>query len=156
MNRLDCNTRYDFQALARGDGSTYSLTYVDPSSSVSETTAACVAPATTVPGITSDTEDSVILSWNVETDTTSYKVEFRMTRLHGLVPPPLGVLKDVLYGGLVGRQHERWLSPGNRITNCGWYVRNVLLPAARRSQDGSATPHPLFFAAAGIQSPLSQ
>ena len=79
VNRLDCNTRYDFQALARGDGSTYSLTYVDPSSSVSETTAACVAPATTGPGITSDTEDSVILSWNVVTDTTSYKVEYRMT-----------------------------------------------------------------------------
>ena len=79
VNRLDCNTRYDFQALARGDGSTYSLTYVDPSSSVSETTAGCVAPATTVPGITSDTEDSVILSWNVVTDTTSYKVEYRMT-----------------------------------------------------------------------------
>ena len=31
---------------------------------------------------------------------------------------------------------------GYRISNCGWCVLNVLLPAARRSKDGSTTPLP--------------
>ena len=45
VDGLDCNTSYYFQVRARGDGSPYSYTYGNPSSSVSETTDACVAPA---------------------------------------------------------------------------------------------------------------
>ena len=40
---LECNTSYDFRVRARGDGSPYSYTYGNPSSSVSETTAAVVS-----------------------------------------------------------------------------------------------------------------
>ena len=39
---LECNTSYDFRVRARGDGSPYSYTYGNPSSSVSETTDAVV------------------------------------------------------------------------------------------------------------------
>ena len=43
VDGLDCNTSYYFQVRARGDGSPYSYTYGNPSSSVSETTDACPA-----------------------------------------------------------------------------------------------------------------
>ena len=43
VDGLDCNTSYYFQVRARGDGSPYSYTYGNPSSSVSETTDACQA-----------------------------------------------------------------------------------------------------------------
>ena len=74
---MDCNTSYYFQVRARGDGSPYSYTYGNPSSSVSETTDACVAPAPTGLRVTSDTDDSVSLSWNAVTDAHYYKVEYR-------------------------------------------------------------------------------
>ena len=74
---MDCNTGYDFRVRARGDGSPYSTTYGNPSSSVSETTDACVAPAPTGLTVTSDTDDSVSLSWNPVTDAGAYKVEYR-------------------------------------------------------------------------------
>ena len=74
---MDCNTSYYFRVRARGDGSPYSYTYGNPSSSVSETTDACVAPAPTGLRVTSDTDDSVSLSWNAVTDAHYYKVEYR-------------------------------------------------------------------------------
>ena len=77
VDGLDCNTSYYFQVRARGDGSPYSYTYGNPSSSVSETTDACVAPAPTGLRVTSDTDDSVSLSWNAVTDAHYYKVEYR-------------------------------------------------------------------------------
>ena len=77
VDGLDCNTSYYFQVRARGDGSPYSYTYGNPSSSVSETTDACVAPAPTGLTVTSDTDDSVSLSWNTVTDAGAYKVEYR-------------------------------------------------------------------------------
>ena len=77
VDGLDCNTSYYFQVRARGDGSPYSYTYGNPSSSVSETTDACVAPAPTGLTVTSDTDDSVSLSWNAVTDAGAYKVEYR-------------------------------------------------------------------------------
>ena len=77
VDGLDCNTSYYFQVPARGDGSPYSYTYGNPSSSVSETTDACVAPAPTGLRVTSDTDDSVSLSWNAVTDAHYYKVEYR-------------------------------------------------------------------------------
>ena len=77
VDGLDCNTSYYFQVRARGDGSPYSYTYGNPSSSVSETTDACVAPAPTGLRVTSDTESSVSLSWNAVTDAHYYKVEYR-------------------------------------------------------------------------------
>ena len=77
VDRLDCNTGYDFRVRARGDGSPYSYTYGDPSSTVSETTDACVAPAPTGLRVTSDTDDSVSLSWNAVTDAGAYRVEYR-------------------------------------------------------------------------------
>ena len=77
MDGLDCNTSYYFRVRARGDGSPYSYTYGNPSSSVSETTDACVAPAPTGLRVTSDTDDSVSLSWNAVTDAHYYKVEYR-------------------------------------------------------------------------------
>ena len=77
VDGLDCNTSYYFQVRARGDGSPYSYTYGNPSSSVSETTDACVAPAPTGLTVTSDTDDSVSLSWNAVTDAHYYKVEYR-------------------------------------------------------------------------------
>ena len=77
VDGLDCNTSYYFRVRARGDGSPYSYTYGNPSSSVSETTDACVAPAPTGLRVTSDTDDSVSLSWNAVTDAHYYKVEYR-------------------------------------------------------------------------------
>ena len=77
VDGLDCNTSYYFQVRARGDGSPYSYTYGNPSFSVSETTDACVAPAPTGLTVTSDTDDSVSLSWNAVTDAGAYKVEYR-------------------------------------------------------------------------------
>ena len=77
---MDCNTSYYFQVRARGDGSPYSYTYGNPSFSVSETTDACpvpVAPAPTGLTVTSDTDDSVSLSWNAVTDAAVYQVEYR-------------------------------------------------------------------------------
>ena len=47
-------------------------------------------------------------------------------------------------GGLITIKRPCPRTQGNRITDCGWCVRNVLLPAARRSQDGSTTPPPSF------------
>ena len=73
VDGLDCNTSYYFQVRARGDGSPYSYTYGNPSSSVSETTDACVAPAPTGLTVTSDTDDSV----SPVTDAGAYKVEYR-------------------------------------------------------------------------------
>ena len=43
VDGLECNTSYDFRVRARGDGSPYSYTYGNPSSSVSETTDAVVS-----------------------------------------------------------------------------------------------------------------
>ena len=80
MDGLDCDTGYYFRVRARGDGSPYSYTYGDPSSSVSETTDGCplpTAPRPTGLSVTSDTDDSVSLSWNAVTDAGAYKVEYR-------------------------------------------------------------------------------
>ena len=44
VDGLDCDTGYYFRVRARGDGSPYSLTYGDASSSVSETTDGCPLP----------------------------------------------------------------------------------------------------------------
>ena len=80
VDGLDCDTGYYFRVRARGDGSPYSYTYGDPSSSVSETTDGCplpTAPRPTGLSVTSDTDDSVSLSWNAVTDAGAYKVEYR-------------------------------------------------------------------------------
>lgn len=75
--KLTCNTAYQFRVRARGDGSPYSFVYGTPSSSVSETTDACPAPAPTGLKVTSDTETSVTLSWKAVTNANGYKVEYR-------------------------------------------------------------------------------
>ena len=77
VSRLSCDTAYQFRVRARGDGSPYSYTYGDPSSTVSETTDACLAPAPTGFKVTSDTQTSVNLSWTAVTDAGAYKVEYR-------------------------------------------------------------------------------
>ncbi len=77
VNNLSCNAGYNFRVRARGDGSPYSYTYGDPSSSVSETTDKCKAPAPTGLKVTSDTDESVSLSWKSVTDGAYYKVEYK-------------------------------------------------------------------------------
>ena len=77
VGSLTCETAYQFRVKARGDGDPYSRTYGDPSSSVSETTDDCVAPAPTGLRVTSDTQSSVNLSWTEVTDAGAYKVEYR-------------------------------------------------------------------------------
>ena len=77
VDDLSCNSGYNFRVRARGDGSPYSYTYGDPSSSVSETTDKCNAPAPTGLKVTSDTEESVSLSWKSVTDGAYYKVEYK-------------------------------------------------------------------------------
>ena len=77
VDGLLCNTAYKFRVKARGDGSPYSYTYGTPSSSVSETTDRCTAPAPTGLKVTSDTDDSVSLKWTAVTDAGAYKVEYR-------------------------------------------------------------------------------
>ncbi len=74
---LDCDTEYSFRVRARGDGSPYTTTYGDPSTSVSETTDGCVISAPTGLRVTSDTEDSVSLSWDALTGAGAYKVEYK-------------------------------------------------------------------------------
>ena len=58
-----------------GDGSPYSTTYGDPSSSVSEMTDACVAPAPAGLSSTDSDQFSVTLSWNPITDAQYYKLQ---------------------------------------------------------------------------------
>ena len=77
VDGLDCDTSYYFRVRARGDGSPYSTSYGDASSSVSETTDGCTAPAPTGLRVTSDTDDSVSLSWSAVTNAAVYKVEYR-------------------------------------------------------------------------------
>ena len=77
VDDLDCNAGYDFQVKARGDGIPYSYSYSDGSDSVSETTDRCNAPAPTGLRVTSDTDDSVSLSWRAVTDAAVYKIEYK-------------------------------------------------------------------------------
>ena len=80
VDGLDCNHELLLSGPSAGDGSPYSYTYGNPSFSVSETTDACpvpVAPAPTGLTVTSDTDDSVSLSWNAVTDAAVYQVEYR-------------------------------------------------------------------------------
>ena len=77
VDDLNCNAGYNFRVRARGNGTTYSTTYGDPSSSVSETTDKCKAPAPTGLTVTSDTDESVSLSWTAVTDAERYKVEYK-------------------------------------------------------------------------------
>ena len=77
VRALNCNASYQFRVRARGDGTPYSYIYGDPSSSVSETTDKCKAPAPTRLSVTSDTEDSVSLSWRTVNNAAKYKVEYK-------------------------------------------------------------------------------
>ena len=73
---LTNGTAYHFRVSAKGDGSPYSTTFGDHSSSLSETLGSTLASAPT--GLTADssTEHSVTLSWDAVTDGAAYKVEW--------------------------------------------------------------------------------
>ena len=74
---LLCNTTYQFQVRARGNGKTYSFKYSDPSTSASKKTALCILPAPTSLKSTASTETSVSLSWKAVANSAAYKVEYR-------------------------------------------------------------------------------
>ena len=81
VDGLDCNTSYDFQVRARGDGSPYSTTYGDASSSVSRRTTECpVAPAPTNLSATASGQSTVTLRWNPVADAQYYKLERSTSR----------------------------------------------------------------------------
>ena len=85
MDGLDCDTSYDFQVRARGDGSPYSYTYGNPSSGVSETTDACPVPAPppapqNLTGASGPGRGEASLNWDTVAEATGYKVEQRKRR----------------------------------------------------------------------------
>ena len=81
VDGLDCDTSYDFQVRARGDGSPYSYTYGNPSSSVSRRTTECpVAPAPTNLSATASGQSTVTLRWNPVADAQYYKLERSTSR----------------------------------------------------------------------------
>ena len=82
---MDCDTSYDFQVRARGDGSPYSYTYGNPSSGVSETTDACPVPAPppapqNLTGASGPGRGEASLNWDTVAEATGYKVEQRKRR----------------------------------------------------------------------------
>ena len=85
VDGLDCDTSYDFQVRARGDGSPYSYTYGNPSSGVSETTDACPVPAPppapqNLTGASGPGRGEASLNWDTVAEATGYKVEQRKRR----------------------------------------------------------------------------
>ena len=68
-------TAYYFRVSAKGDGSPYTTTFGDPSSSLSETLGSTLASAPT--GLTADSsaEHGVTLSWNAVADAAAYRME---------------------------------------------------------------------------------
>ena len=77
VDDLDPNTGYDFRVRARGNGSTHSTTYSNPSTPVSETTDPSVIDAPTGLRVTSHTDDSVSLRWPSVDHAAMYKVEYK-------------------------------------------------------------------------------
>ena len=73
VDGLVCDTDYEFQVRARGNGVDYSLTYSDPSDSISGD---CRAPPPD-PQVSGTDKDSVSLSWDAVTDASAYKVEYK-------------------------------------------------------------------------------
>ena len=74
---LLCNTTYQFQVRARGNGKTYSTKYSDPSTSLSKKTGLCIVSTPTSLKSTASTETSVSLSWKAVANAAAYKVEYR-------------------------------------------------------------------------------
>ena len=77
---LECGATHYFRVSARGDGSPYSTSFGNPSSSVSRTTTTCPnAPAPTGLTVTGTTETSISLRWSAVTDAYAYQVERRVS-----------------------------------------------------------------------------
>ena len=72
---LDCNTIYEFQVTARGNGYPLSDNYANPSS-VSQKTRLCLPPAPGNLTVTSATQETVSLSWDEVSGTFRYRVEY--------------------------------------------------------------------------------
>ena len=79
---LNCGQSYQFRVSAYGDGTTYSASWSDPSSTVSESTSVCdtelgnpAAPSGVATGARSRTR--IDLSWNAVTGAANYRVEYR-------------------------------------------------------------------------------
>ena len=77
VSGLDCGARYQFQVKARGDGSTYSLTFSGSSNTVTGKTSLCMVAAPMGLTVTTSTDSSVGLRWTTPTGAAALKVEYR-------------------------------------------------------------------------------
>ena len=75
---LSCDTTYYFRVSARGDGTPYSTSFGDPSSSLPEDTDLCLTPAPTGFEATAD-GNSVDLSWDSRDGISKYRIQHRLS-----------------------------------------------------------------------------
>ena len=71
-----CGTTYLYRVRARGDGTSFSTHYGEPSDFYTVTLPPCEAPAPTGLNAESPTETTVLLSWNALTHAERYKIEY--------------------------------------------------------------------------------
>ena len=86
FSNLICNTTYAFRVRGRGDGSPYSTSYGDWSSSVSASTGECPTASAPSIQISSTSQNSITVSWSADTGVEYFALEY-----------PGGSVTDVRY-----------------------------------------------------------
>ncbi len=98
---LECNTEYEFQVAARGNGTGFSTAYGEFSPTLSGSTPVlCPPPSPIGLRVAAATRDSVSLNWNTLSGAAGYKVEYRVTG-NGTSEPWENIVVDTITSATV-------------------------------------------------------